>query len=120
MIPSRPKRTLDPAEVDDMLSGTWQMPVTSEGAYGRARDYVPRYDRCANCGVIQPALVTFSGQSEWSPGIPLDDPLRLEIEYLRADRGRRTILLCTQCIDDLRSTGSARAADQQPPRLFAD
>ena len=117
---TRPKRTLDPAEVDDMLSGTWQAPATSEGAYGRARNWVALYDRCANCDAMQPCLLSFSGDSEWSPTIPESDPLRLEIEYLRADKGRRTILLCVQCIEDLRSTGASRVDAQQTPRLFAD
>ena len=66
---TRPKRTLDPAEVDDMLSGTWQAPVSSEGGYGRARNWVALYDRCANCDAMQPCLVSFSGDS-----VVADDP----------------------------------------------
>ena len=114
------KRTLDPAEVADMFSGTWQAPPPSEADYARARDWVPGYDRCANCNAIQPCLLSFSGDSEWSPEIPESDPLRLEIEYLRADLGKRTILLCVACIDDLRSTGASRVDAQQTPRLFAE
>ena len=117
---TRPKRALDPAEVDDMLAGTWQAPTPSAADYGRARDWVAGYDRCAKCDDRQPCLISFSGDTEWSPTIPIDDPVRLEIDYLRADVGRRTIVISTQCLDDLRSTAAARAAAAQTPRLFVE
>jgi hypothetical protein len=114
------KRPLSPEEVADMLSGTWQAPVASESTTERSGPWVPRYDRCANCKVMQPCLLTFRGDSDWSPELPLDDPLRLEIQYLRQETGERTILLCPTCLDDLRSTGAARVAASTPPQLFAE
>ncbi len=114
------RRTLDPAEVDAMLNGTWQMPVAPESRTEASTPWVPRYDRCAYCRAMTPGLLSFSGDYEWSPEIPLTDPLRLEVEYLRQENGRRTILLCSPCIDDLRSTGAARVAATHTPQLFAE
>lgn len=65
-------------------------------------------------------MVSFQGNEDWSPWVAVYDPLRLELEYLRQELGRRTITLCPPCIEDLRSTGAARVAAQSTPRLFAE
>lgn len=117
---ARVKRELDPAEVDAMMNGTWEQPTLTAILPERSTPWLPRYDRCSNCSGMMPALLSFSGDSEWSPEIALDDPLRLEVSYLRMSTGKRTVLLCPPCIDDLRSTGAARVAEQITPTLFGE
>jgi hypothetical protein len=64
------------------------------------------------------ALITFSGDSDWSPGISETEPLRAHIDTLRAQLGKRNILLCTRCITDLRNTLGTDSAPVQPAHLF--
>jgi len=82
------------------------------------RALVRRYDRCAGCRSIVPALLSFSGDTDWSPSIPLDDPLRAEIKALRRSTGRRTILICSPCIDERRNHREAVPASSTIARLF--
>ena len=98
------KQPLTPEEVEALFSGTATAKRAPRAAKEPSGPWVRRYDRCANCQITQPALISFSGETDFSPSIPLDDRIRLEIQLLRMTTGRRTIALCSPCIDALRST----------------
>ena len=88
-------------DVDALFSGTLKGRAPAKRLTVTQRPYVARYDRCSACRVIQPALTTFGGDTDWSPELPLDDPLRAAITRLRKATGKRTILLCSPDCDGL-------------------
>jgi len=110
--------TLTEAETAALFAGSLaplralRMPVTPP------RDYVARYDRCSACRDLTPALLTFTGETDWSPWVPLDDPLRDAVRSLRRSTGRRTILLCSPCVDDLRRGPPPAPVSSDTARLF--
>ena len=98
------KSTLSPDEVGRLLLGAKTPAKAPRRPAEPSVPWVRRYDRCANCRSTQPCLVSFSGETDWEPTIPLDDPIRSAIRTLRQSTQSRTISLCTRCIESLRIT----------------
>lgn len=120
MAPSSSSRTLGPAEVEALFSGRSEAPSAPQAPSRDPAPWSARYDRCACCRVLQPALLTFSGETDWSPSFPTDGQLRVEIATLRFALGRRTILLCAPCIEALSETTTSVTVTDSAPRLFED
>jgi len=113
-----PNATLTEAETAALFAGSLAPPRAPERPATPPRDYVARYDRCSACRDLTPALFTFSGDTDWSPTIALDDPLRDAVRSLRRSSGRRTILLCSPCVDDLRRGPAPAPVSSDTARLF--
>lgn len=88
-------KTLTIAETDALFAGTLAPKAPAKRLEVQSRPYVARYDRCSACGEIAACLSTFSGDTDWSPQLPLDDPLRAVITQMRKVLAKRTILLCS-------------------------
>lgn len=111
-------RRLDPADVLAMLSGT-------------AANVAPLRDVCDRCNATDAKYLEFGGDSGFEmPVVPGSD-LERGLDELREAKGRRTILLCYSCSDDLeeppngrpswtwlRTKSAATVADESTPRLF--
>jgi len=112
------KQPLTIAEVDALFNRTLQPRATKASRSAKPAAFVARYDRCSSCHDITPCLSSFSGDTDWSPGLPLDDPIRDAIKDLRRTTGRRTILLCSHCSSELRHYRRPTPADELSARLF--
>lgn len=112
------KHRLTPAEVEALFAGK-SLPTTAPRATrGPVKKWTASYDRCDYCRAFGPCLVSFSGDSDWSPSIPTDAPIRADIRRLRRELGKRTIDLCTHCVEEPMSVTSATVADDSELRLF--
>jgi len=112
------RQPLTGAELDALFAGALAAPSEPKAPVTTSPARRANYDRCAGCKSIVPALLSFSGDTDWSPSIPLDDPLRAEIKALRRSTGRRTILICSPCIDERRNHREAVPASSTIARLF--
>ena len=97
------KHPLTDDEVTALFAGHAPAPKAPRRAAEPAGPWVRRYDRCANCQITQPCLLSFSGDTDFDMSIPRNDRIRLEIAILRQTTGRRTINLCAPCVEALRS-----------------
>lgn len=113
-----PPTTLSVAEVDALFAGKALPRATQVSPTPQKVAWVARYDRCSSCRAMKPCLASFSGDTDWSPTITLDDRLRDAVKSLRVDLGRRTILLCDRCIDRLSEPRVTTPSPDQPTRLF--
>lgn len=93
------RRRLTDGDVDALFSGTLSAPAgTFAGVRGsRVPDLPARY--CHACGEVREDLLSFRGDRDWSPTIPLDSPVRGLVKLLRIRREVRWVVLCTYCID---------------------
>jgi len=90
-------------------------PATSSAA----KEWQPRYDRCDGCRQQLALLFSFGGNHDWEPYIGDDDVIRGAITYIRKATGRRTINLCCNCIDRLRTeTPQDPPTESRIPTLF--
>ena len=104
-------------ELDALLNGRDIIAKAPRRPSTPAKATARRYDRCDRCNSMQPALITFSGQTDWEPQIPRDDPIRAQINALRDATGSRKILLCTNCLTTLRSTPSPNPVEESTTQL---
>lgn len=88
-------------EVDALFRGEAVERVDSAPASSSGKPREIGYARCEYCRIPQPCLATFNGQRDWEASIPLDDPVRDAVNALRKAFGKRTILLCDWCVNDL-------------------
>ena len=109
---------LTPDQVAALLTGATSPATTPRTRTTTTTPYHPRYSCCDRCEVIQPALVSFHGDNDWSPEIPLDSPVRAIVRALRRSLDRRTILVCGRCLGEIRTTTTA--VTQSPQTLPGD
>ena len=65
-----------------------------------------------------PALMTFSGATDWAPELPENDPVRDYVNHLRRVTGRRSVLLCSRCVEENRQYRAPVPASVVSDRLF--
>ena len=110
------RERLTPDQVASLLTGSPVAPSAPVAPSTPAKPYRPRYGSCDRCGDIQPGLLTFHGDHDWEPELPADSPVRDLVRVLREHRDRRTILLCSHCVDVVRAQPTA--VPPTPPALF--
>lgn len=104
------RQRLTGADVDALFAGrSVDLPAGSNPA-PRQRPYRPAYDACMCCGIITPGLRTFTGDTDWSPDVPMGGEVRRIITVIRNMRGVRNVLLCDECsTEPVTNDGKARA-----------
>lgn len=98
MTPPAPRRKLSEGDVEALFAGTLQAPAgTFAGAHRhRLPDLPVRY--CHACGEVRNDLLSFRGDRDWYPTVPLDAPVRALVKVLRARHSVRWVVLCTDCM----------------------
>ena len=109
------KDTLSLDDVGNMLRGVQVAPKAPRTPPTRSRPYKPVYDRCDRCRSMTPCLMTFLGNTDYEPELPLESPVRDTVRELRKTEGHRSILLCGRCISELRA--APLAPTTTPDRL---
>ena len=98
---------LTPEQVANLLTGA-PAPLDGPPAPPPPRkDFRPRYASCDRCGDIRPGVLTFHGDHDWEPELPPEGPVRDLVRVLREHLNKRTILLCSRCVDTVRATTPA-------------
>jgi hypothetical protein len=111
-------KTVSGADIDALFNGTLAPPRPAKRLALPTKPVQARYDRCAGCTAMQPLLLSFSGDTDWSPEIPLDDPVRAYVKDLRRVTAKRTIVLCTDCVAENRQYRSSTRPSVETARLF--
>lgn len=112
------KSALTIAEVDALFNASLQPKPAPRAPKTPAKPWTPRYDRCSSCRTIAACLSSYSGDTDGSPEVPLDSPLRAAITALRASTGKRTINLCSHCECSMLQYQSPDPVIVQSVRLF--
>jgi len=113
-------RQLTENEVTALFAGKLDYVAPVKQLSLRTRAWQARYDRCDNCTVMQPCLITFDGHENWSPSLPLNDSLWTVVNGLRDELAKRTILLCSHCITEHRGKQPTAVSAVTTLRLFED
>ena len=92
---------LSESDVAALFGGTYQAPVAPQAAEEDATPWTRRYERCDGCRVIQPCLMSFCGEADWDPFVPIDGPARAWITRFRRENHVRTVNLCGECVTRL-------------------
>lgn len=111
-------KTVTGADVDALFNGTLTRPASAKRLTLATKPVQARYDRCSGCSELTALLLTFSGETDWSPELPETGPIRNYIRDLRRV-GRRTILLCTTCVsENMQYRSAISSSDHEVARLF--
>lgn len=89
-------------DVDAMFRGEAVTRPTRVAASSPDRQLGGHYAKCHNCRQTHPCLWTFGGDKDWSPDLPIDNPIRDAVKALRKHFEVGMILLCDWCVKDLR------------------
>ena len=112
------RRRLTDDEVRALFEGRTEANANPIPNARKSRAFVARYDRCHECGQMMPCLLTFTGDLDAYGDEASTRNLKAQLRRLQASSGRRTILLCCPCIDDLRAMPADDVSDDVPQRLF--
>jgi len=106
-------------EVGALFQGRELTPAAPESATTKGRAYRPVYDPCDRCQIVQPSLLQFLSDADWSPELALDDPVHVELALIRRRLGKRRLLICCHCVEAMQRSNRATPPDIEAPRLFA-